>query len=114
MGYIHEVESKDINFRSNLKELQLNRAEWGQEQKLHTIPISNEDFVPYNHIHREPKRVAQPSKRVRSSTITWVHKKSGDPTPGSKEHKSVMGDHKAIKIFRINTRTLGQKQGRLR
>ena len=46
----------DMSFCSNLKELQPQRAEWGLEQKLHTFPISNKDIVPYDHVDREPKR----------------------------------------------------------
>ena len=72
MGNIHDIVAVDIYFSSKLKELQPLRAEWGLEQKLHTFPISNKDIVPYDHIHREPKREAQPSKRVCSITITKV------------------------------------------
>ena len=72
MGYIQDIEFVDINFRTNLHELQHLRAEWGLEQKLHTFPINNKDIVPYDHIHRDPKREAQPSKRVRSITIMKV------------------------------------------
>ena len=46
----------------------------GKFDFCNTIPISNK-YVPHNHIYCEPITVEKRSKRVRSKTIAWVHKR---------------------------------------
>ena len=75
MGYIQDIEAVDIYFSSSQQELQHNREERGLEQKLHTFPISKKDIVHMTISTVNQKREAQPSKGVRSITITKVHNK---------------------------------------